>query len=124
MFFTSKNKPRYIWKHLTTPNDVDQVMELSFDKPLVVFKHSERCSISSMALSRFEEHVQEVEKSSLTFIIDVVENRPASLHTAEKTGVTHQSPQVLVIFQGKAILDDSHNAIDVVKVLKKITDLK
>lgn len=124
MFFTNKNKSSYNWKHLITPNDVDRLIELSFDKPVVLFKHSERCSISSMALSRFEEHVQEVEKSSLTFMIDVVKNRPASLHTSEITGVTHQSPQVLVIFQGKAILDDSHNAIDVVKVLNKITDLK
>lgn len=124
MFFSKKNSPQpYSWSMLSTPENVDTLLEKSHDKPLVLFKHSGRCNISAMALNRIEDFVREIESHAILFMIDVVNNRPASLHAAEKTGVTHQSPQVLVIHKGIVIYDESHGSIDGRIVLKLLSDL-
>lgn len=124
MFFSKKPAaPRYVWSHIATPENVDTLIEKSHNKPLVIFKHSGRCNISAMALNRFEDYVKEIESSAYVFMIDVVNNRPASLHAAEVLSVVHQSPQVLVVNKGKAIFDDSHGSIDGREVLKILNDL-
>ncbi|MGE5673359.1 MAG: monothiol bacilliredoxin BrxC family protein [Mycobacterium leprae] len=45
--------------------------------------------------------------------VRVIEERPVSLHLAERIGVQHQSPQVILIQSGKALWHDSHRAITV-----------
>ena len=42
------------WNQLTTEQQVDELIQTSQEKPIVIFKHSTRCSISSTALSRLE----------------------------------------------------------------------
>jgi bacillithiol system protein YtxJ len=42
------------WQHLTELEQWKAIQSASFEQPQVVFKHSTRCSISSMALNRFE----------------------------------------------------------------------
>lgn len=124
MFFSNKNaKLKFAWSELSAPEHVDKLLEKSFEKPVVFFKHSGRCNISTMALNRFEEYAKEIENHAVLFMIDVVNHRPTSLHAAEKTGIVHQSPQVLVIYQGVAIYDESHGAINSRKVLKMVTEL-
>jgi bacillithiol system protein YtxJ len=44
-------------------------------------------------------------------IVRVIEERPVSLALAQQVGVTHQSPQALLIKNGKAIWNDSHYSI-------------
>lgn len=124
MFFSKKNTPaRFVWNEISSPEHIDALIEKSDYKPVVFFKHSGRCNISSMALNRFEDFAREIDEKSFLFMIDVVNHRPASLRAAEIFGVVHQSPQVLVIHQGKAIFDGSHGAIDGRYVLKIIKDL-
>ena len=124
MFFSKKSsKPSYQWSFLATPENVDKLIATSHEKPVVIFKHSGRCNISAMALNRFEDYVKEIESHAYLFMIDVVNNRPASLHAAEQTGVTHQSPQILVLHQGESIFDSSHSMIDGRNVIKILTDL-
>ena len=124
MFFSKKSTPaRFVWYEITTPEHVDKLVEKSEQKPVVFFKHSGRCNISAMAHNRFEDYAKEIDENSFLFMIDVVNHRPASLHAAEMLGVLHQSPQVLIIYQGKAIFDNSHGAIDGRQVLKIIQEL-
>lgn len=124
MFFSKKSsQPTYSWSFLATPENVDKLIAKSNEKPVVIFKHSGRCNISAMALNRFEDYVNEIQNLAFLFMIDVVNNRPASLHAAEQTGVTHQSPQILVLHQGESIFDSSHSMIDGRQVLKILNDL-
>ncbi len=124
MFF-SKKEPinKYTWSQLATPDNVDKIIQKSQDKPVVIFKHSGRCNISAVALNRFEDYVRDIEQLAYVFMIDVVNNRPASLHAAEVLGVVHQSPQVLVIHAGKSVFDDSHNSINGREVLKILNEI-
>ena len=65
-----------------------------------------------MALNRFENSAEDIAQKAHLQMIDVVLDRPVSLHVAEQINVQHQSPQILLIKQGKAIFNASHNAID------------
>ena len=42
------------WKDLTTEEQLEAIKQESAEKPVVIFKHSTRCSISSMAKMRLE----------------------------------------------------------------------
>lgn len=90
----------------------DQLEEL-FEKdgrPKLVFKHSTRCSISSMALSRFEKEWNQANNCDLYFL-DLLAHRPISDLIAQRSGIHHQSPQVIVLIDGEVIYHNSHNGI-------------
>lgn len=94
------------WNQLTTEQQLDEIMEISAEKPVVIFKHSTRCSISSTALSRLERAWDSDQIPA--FYLDLIAYRPISGLIAEKFDVEHQSPQVLVIDQGKCTYSATH----------------
>jgi bacillithiol system protein YtxJ len=94
------------WNQLTTAQQLDEIIETSAEKPVVIFKHSTRCSISSTALSRLE-RAWDADQTP-AFYLDLIAYRPISGLIAEKFDVEHQSPQVLVIDQGKCTYSATH----------------
>ncbi len=82
--------------------------------PLLIFKHSERCPVSRMALKQFENEFN-LEDVRLAFI-EVRENRELSNYIAEKWNVVHQSPQALIQDTNGNHTSFSHNGIDVTKI--------
>ncbi|MEO8515632.1 MAG: bacillithiol system redox-active protein YtxJ [Flavobacterium sp.] len=90
---------------------LDEIVKTSFEKPVTLFKHSTRCSISRFALKQFEkEYNIETVKMELYFL-DLLEHRSISNEVTERFGVMHQSPQIIVIKDGKAIYHASHSDI-------------
>lgn len=81
-------------------------------KPVLLFKHSTRCSISSMALNGFERKWTTGRELCDLYFIDLLKYRDVSDLTAELTGVQHQSPQAIVIKGKEIVYDASHSAID------------
>jgi bacillithiol system protein YtxJ len=99
------------WNSLTSLAQLDELETVSFQKPVLIFKHSTRCSISSGALNRLERQAE----SSLPFIpyfLDLISFREISNRIAEKFGVEHQSPQVLLIKNGQCVYHESHMGIN------------
>ena len=99
------------WNPLTDLDQLDEIVEISQNQPVVIFKHSTRCSISSTALSRFERAWGDTENAA--FYLDLIAYRPISLEIAEKFGIQHQSPQALVINKGACIYSATHWDISV-----------
>ena len=99
------------WNTLTDLHQLDEIVEISQNQPVVIFKHSTRCSISSTALSRFERAWGA--KENTAFYLDLISYRPISLEIAEKFGIQHQSPQVLVINKGACTYSATHWDISV-----------
>lgn len=98
------------WEQLTDLQQLEQLKEVSFQAPVLFFKHSTRCSISVMALNRFE---REWDNKVVTpYFLDLLNYREVSNKIAEVFGVEHQSPQVLLIKNGVCVYHASHNAID------------
>jgi bacillithiol system protein YtxJ len=97
------------WIPLTNVEQLDDIVTQSNQKPVVIFKHSTRCSISRFALKQFE---KEFDFGVESYFLDLLEHRDISNEIATRFNVFHQSPQLLLIKDGKSIYDVSHDAID------------
>jgi bacillithiol system protein YtxJ len=102
------------WISFTTEEQLKQIKEKSMERPQVIFKHSTRCSISTLAKSRLD-------KAGLTgnmdfYYLDLLTYRSLSNKVAEEFGVYHESPQVLIIKDGKCVYDESHTGITMAEI--------
>ena len=103
------------WNHLNDLSQLEMIREQSKSKPVVVFKHSSRCSISAMALNRLERRWKE---SNIEFyFLDLIGYREISNAIECEFGVVHQSPQVILLKDEKAVFDVSHSGIDFEEIL-------
>jgi bacillithiol system protein YtxJ len=104
------------WIQLTEEGQVNEIVTRSQTKPQVIFKHSTRCSISAVALQRLQKSQQ---PDGLDFyFLDLLAHRPLSNKVAEFFGVHHESPQILLIKEGKCIFDESHLGISMNDIVK------
>lgn len=108
------------WKRLTDMEQLDAIEAASKEEPVVIFKHSTRCGISAMVLRQFESAYDLPEDSMQLYFLDLLQHRDISNEVASRFGVTHQSPQVLVIKNGAVVHHDSHHSISAAH-LKKYT---
>lgn len=99
------------WNRLSAIEELSQIQSESNEQPVVVFKHSTRCSISSAALARFERNWDET-AGIKPYYLDLLNHRDLSNALASQYHIEHQSPQVLVIHKGKCVYDASHMSID------------
>ncbi|MCU0440895.1 MAG: bacillithiol system redox-active protein YtxJ [Bacteroidia bacterium] len=97
------------WIALTDIGQLNTIQQESLTNPVVIFKHSTRCSISSAALARMERGWQK--DGVKTYYLDLLAHRDISNAVAVNYGVEHQSPQVLVIQNGSCIYNESHSGI-------------
>lgn len=102
------------WLSLTTEKQLEEIDRLSYNpeiKGILLFKHSTRCSISSMALSRLDRNLK-VSDHIPTYLLDLLEYQSVSQFIAVRYGIHHESPQVLIIKEGKCIYNASHSEIN------------
>ena len=85
----------------------------SKQKPVIVFKHSNACSISSRAY-------REMEKLEGVNILEVQSAREVSRELANLTGIRHETPQVIVLHDGKAVWNASHFDVKAADVMKAV----
>ena len=95
------------WNHLTELSQLDQLTEESKSSPILIFKHSRSCSISGTTLNRLERNWT-LDASAKVYFLDLLAYRNISNAIAEKFDVQHESPQVLIIENGKSVYDRSH----------------
>lgn len=92
-------------------SELDALFEQSRQEPVVVFKHSLTCPISTAAHRRFEAFV-DAHPDIAIGLIEIQNNRELSNAVADRTGVRHESPQAIVLDGGEAVWNASHGAID------------
>jgi bacillithiol system protein YtxJ len=107
------------WIALTDLDQLDQISEASANKPIVIFKHSTRCSISRMALKQFEREFDSAEAVDAYFL-DLIEYRAVSNEIATRFAIQHQSPQLLLIKDAQAVYSVTHSDIDAIELKSKI----
>lgn len=100
------------WNNIETDADLQKALEESHDRLVLIFKHSTRCSISAFALRNFERAYSYDQTSVSPYFLDLIEHRSISNRIADELNVTHQSPQLIVVKQGKAVNHTSHERID------------
>jgi bacillithiol system protein YtxJ len=86
----------------------------------LIFKHSTRCSISSMALNRIEKSDKLKNTSLDYYYLDLIKHRDLSNKIASDFSVPHESPQIILMQKGEVILDASHSEINAEEILETI----
>jgi bacillithiol system protein YtxJ len=100
------------WIILNSEKELEKIKELSNTQTVLIFKHSTRCSISSTALNRLERSWNDEEmKDTKPYHLDLINYRSVSNKIEEDFNVPHESPQVLLIKNGKCIYNASHLSI-------------
>ena len=107
------------WIPLQHLAQLDELIVFSNQKPAVIFKHSTRCSVSRFALKQFENEF-DLEDKVDAYYLDLLEHRDISNEIANRFGVYHQSPQLLLIKEGKSVYDVSHSDIDALELKGKL----
>jgi bacillithiol system protein YtxJ len=119
---SDQNKPsetKINWIPLTSLEQLDQIEAESKYKQILIFKHSTRCSISKMALKQFEREY-DLDDKVKAYFLDLIAHRDVSNEIASRFNVTHQSPQLLLIKDGKSIYNVSHSDIDAEALKSKV----
>ncbi len=117
----SNNKqPSINWIPLTEVRQLDEIMNASNKKPVLIFKHSTRCGISRMALKNFERSFDIDNEQLAIYLLDLIQFRTISNEISSIFKVQHQSPQAIVVYQEKVVYHDSHYGISVEAIKKAI----
>ena len=87
---------------ITSREELEKLISVSNNKPVVVFKHSTSCPISSAAYREMERLNGDVS------LLVIQSARDVSRELEQVTGVRHESPQVIVLKDGKAVWTASH----------------
>jgi len=93
---------------------LDNLLTDSKQKPVIVFKHSNACSISARAYREMEKFEGQVN------ILEVQSAREVSRELANLTGIRHETPQVIVFRDGKAVWNASHFDVTAGDVAKAV----
>jgi bacillithiol system protein YtxJ len=110
------------WIDLNDSLQLKQIIEESRLHPILIFKHSTRCSISHMAKARLERVESPI---GLPFYyLDLVRYREISNQIADILQVAHESPQVLLVHRAACVYDESHSGIDMQEIHTQFLQLK
>ena len=111
-------------KSLSALEQIRQIKEDSAQHPVVIYKHSTRCGISSMVLNRLERAWNPTElKSTAVYFLDLIRYRDISQEVAAAFNVPHESPQVLLINQGECVYDASHMMVSYPTIKQQVLEL-
>lgn len=115
---SSDESAAFPWIELKSIQQLQDIYNTPSHKLKVFFKHSTRCSVSSMALRNFKSEWNLNNDCAELYFLDLIANRDISNEIAEITGVVHQSPQVIVLKDKEVKYHESHSHIDAVEIQK------
>lgn len=111
LFSSTTKQPAVNWVNLTSSEQLHELIKQAETAPVLLFKHSTRCSISSMALNRFEKEWDDSKPTCLCVYLDLIAYREISNEIAALLKVEHQSPQAILVRNNEVLYADSHNGI-------------
>lgn len=105
------------WITLSQEEQLEEIDKKSFEKPQLIFKHSTRCSISSVIKNRL--YKNDLPGNIDFYYLDLITYRSISDKIAERYYIEHESPQILLIKNGTCVFNESHSAIYMDDIIEK-----
>ncbi|AZA85859.1 bacillithiol system redox-active protein YtxJ [Chryseobacterium shandongense] len=100
-----------LWKYIQSEEDLKKAIEHSFNQKIAIFKHSTSCFISKTVLKNFEKEIENSDNKPELYFLDLLAHRSISNKIAADLNIRHESPQLLVIENGKVVNSASHQHI-------------
>jgi len=94
------------FKKLETEDELESIS--CYNGYCVIFKHNTTCPISKMTRNSFEEEAGLLPEGTPVYFLDLLTYRDLSNSIAERFEVEHESPQLLLIKNGKCVFNQSH----------------
>lgn len=98
-------------EELNTIHELDCALDESRQRPVLLFKHSLTCPISSRAFAEFQEHLERADPRISYKLITVQTARAVSNEVASRLRLAHESPQAILIRNGRDVWNASHSEI-------------
>ncbi|MFS4473034.1 bacillithiol system redox-active protein YtxJ [Chryseobacterium sp. T20] len=105
------------WKKIESEEDLAKAMEDSFQNKIAIFKHSTSCFISRTVLKNFEKEIENSDQPVNVYYLDLLAHRPVSNKIAADFEIRHESPQLIVIENGKPVNSASHQDISLSQIV-------
>ena len=95
-------------KHLNDLDGLEAAISESRERPVLLFKHSKTCGISCEALDELRTHLEQRAPGASYTMITVQSHRHVSDEAAARLGVRHETPQAILLRDGKPVWKASH----------------
>ncbi|MEK7831932.1 MAG: bacillithiol system redox-active protein YtxJ [Acidobacteriota bacterium] len=100
------------FQEIVSTVDLIELIRQSSQQPVLFFKHSDTCGISQRAFGEFERYLQSPESAAVRNCVIVIQTaREVSNELARLTAIQHESPQAILMRDGKVVWNDSHMAL-------------
>ena len=94
---------------LVDVQSLDAAIAESRERPVLLFKHSRYCGVSCEALDELQSHIDARADGGVSYrMITVQTHRPVSDAIAQRLGLRHETPQAILLRDGKVVWNASH----------------
>ena len=107
-------------KALLGLDDLDRALAATDERPLLLFKHSFTCGVSAEALDELVSHLNERELDASYAMVTVQTHREVSNAIAARLGVRHETPQALLVRDGRVVWSASHFRVNAASLEKAL----
>ena len=97
--------------HVSDLSDLEAAIAESRERPVLLFKHSRTCGISHEALGELHAHVARNRADAVYRLITMQSHQRISDEAASRLGVRHETPQAILIRDGRPVWNASHFSI-------------
>ena len=95
-------------QHLTDADQLDALLGESTRRPVLIFKHSRSCGTSAQAFDELQDHLAQGGSEARYAVLTVQTHRTLSADVAAQLGVRHETPQALLVMDGRVVWQASH----------------
>ncbi|MDZ7720539.1 MAG: bacillithiol system redox-active protein YtxJ [Balneolaceae bacterium] len=113
---------RSVWKTFSDPDEIRTLLEKSKDRPQLIYKHSNRCSVSFITKDELDSNAEKMNQFADLYIVDVIRQRDISNAVTSLLKIRHESPQALLIKDENIVWKGSHwevNSQEILSCLKQ-----
>ena len=89
-------------------HELEAAIAESRERPVLLFKHSRHCGVSCEALDELHAHIDRTASQTTYKVITVQTHRPVSEAASKRLGIRHETPQALLLKDGKVVWNASH----------------
>jgi bacillithiol system protein YtxJ len=109
------------YQEIASVDALAEVLRASGRQTVLFFKHSSTCGVSMRAFDEFRKYLQAPESAEVRNCLIVIQSsRAVSDELARLTGVRHESPQAIIVSEGRAVWNDSHLAIKSITLIEAV----
>lgn len=109
---------------LRSIQELNEALQESFDRPVLLFKHSLTCPISSRAFHELEAYLDNADSSTRYKLIRIQNAYGVSNEVASKLSVEHESPQAILVRNGQKVWNASHSDITAASLEEAIRSIR